>query len=291
MKKLMLLGIILSLGVTSYSEGLQLNLGYDVWRSLSKTPNHEGAQMVNYGQPTIAVGGEYIWDYGDDVHYGLGAEYRSRLESRYDTYNESVPVYMVGKFDILNDQLYLVGRAGYNFTSSSTDGGYYVAMGIGKEISVFNIELLYEKMGYTFKGTEDIKGNHDTVGIKFGFKLGDIYDALTGNSTQEASEEPVLTSTEEVAPTTGVEETQDVVPMEEETAPTVEEAPVVTAAVISTESSSSEDTTIHKVEEGDTLYKIGLEYNMTWDKISEANDLSNPDQITPEEELEIPSKK
>jgi len=189
MKKIIMIITILSLGMTSYSEGFQLNLGYDVWRSVSDTPNNGESQSMNQG---YTIGGEYLWDYNDRFHYGVGGEFRSRLKNSHFTLNESVPVYMVGKYDILNHQLYLVGRAGYNATSNiiggSTGGGHYVAAGIGKEVGLIDIEILYENMGYTFKGAEDTSGAHSSVGIKFGIRLGDIRSALT--KSREAEPEP-----------------------------------------------------------------------------------------------------
>jgi len=297
MKKLMLLGIILSLGVTTYSEGLQLNLGYDAWRSISDAPNDGGSQTMNNG---FTVGGEYILDYNDDFHYGVGGEFRSRFENSDYTLNVSAPVYMVGKYDIWNDNLYLVGRVGYNVTSNvigrSTGGGHYVAAGIGKNIGLFDIEVLYENMGYTFKDT-DTSGTQSSVGIKFGIKLGDMYDAFKGNSTTE-EDQPVVTgaeaSEEDQPVVTGAEASEETTPVATEVEASEETTPAVTGAttatVVATESSSSEATTTYKVEEGDNLYRIGLKYNMTWDKLSEANDLSNPDLIITGEELEIPSK-
>jgi hypothetical protein len=188
MKKIIIIAAILLLGVTSYSEGFQLNLGYDAWRTVSDVPGPEGSESMDQG---FTIGGEYMWDYNDRFHYGVGGEFRSRLKNQDFTLNESVPLYLVGKYDILNHQLYWVGRVGYNITSNviggSTGGGHYVAGGIGKEVGLIDIEILYENMGYKFKG-DDTDGTHSSVGIKFGFKLGDLYDALT--KSKEAEPEP-----------------------------------------------------------------------------------------------------
>jgi len=190
MKKIIILIAILTLGLTSYSEGFQLNLGYDVWREISNSPTTDKSESLNQG---YTIGGEYLWDYNDRFHYGLGGEFRSRLKNEHGSYNESAPLYLVGKYDILNHQLNWVGRVGYNLTSSvvggSTGGGHYVAAGIGKEIGLINIEVLYENMGYDLKSS-DAKGTHNSIGIKFGFKLGDIYDAMT--KSREAAPEPVV---------------------------------------------------------------------------------------------------
>jgi outer membrane protein OmpA-like peptidoglycan-associated protein len=193
MKKIIIMIAILSLGITSYSKGFQLNLGYDVWRSVSDVPGSEGSESMNQG---YTIGGEYMLDYNDRFHYGLGAEYRSHLKNSDFTLNESVPLYLVGKYDVFNHQLYLVGRVGYNITSNviggSTGGGHYVAAGIGKEVGLIDIEVLYENMGYNFKG-DDTDGTHSSVGLKFGFKLGDIYDAIT--KSREAAPEPEVKPT------------------------------------------------------------------------------------------------
>lgn len=38
-------------------------------------------------------------------------------------------------------------------------------------------------------------------------------------------------------------------------------------------------TKYHTVQKGETLYTIGLKYNLTWDKIADWNNLANPDKI------------
>ncbi|MBN1535236.1 MAG: LysM peptidoglycan-binding domain-containing protein [Anaerolineales bacterium] len=45
----------------------------------------------------------------------------------------------------------------------------------------------------------------------------------------------------------------------------------------------------HTVWYGETLYKIGLRYGMTWDKISKANNIKNPGKIYAGEVLCIPA--
>lgn len=44
----------------------------------------------------------------------------------------------------------------------------------------------------------------------------------------------------------------------------------------------------HTVQRGETLYKIGLKYNLTWDKIAEANGIANPNKIYAGQVLCIP---
>lgn len=48
--------------------------------------------------------------------------------------------------------------------------------------------------------------------------------------------------------------------------------------------------TYHKVQRGETLYKIGLKYGMTWKRIAEANKLANPNKIYAGQTLCIPGE-
>jgi len=45
----------------------------------------------------------------------------------------------------------------------------------------------------------------------------------------------------------------------------------------------------HTVQRGETLYRIGLKYNLTWDRILQANAITNPDKIYAGQVLCIPS--
>lgn len=45
----------------------------------------------------------------------------------------------------------------------------------------------------------------------------------------------------------------------------------------------------HTVLKGETLFKIGLKYNMVWTKIAEANGITNPDKIYAGQKLCIPA--
>jgi LysM repeat protein len=47
----------------------------------------------------------------------------------------------------------------------------------------------------------------------------------------------------------------------------------------------------HTVQRGETLYRIGLKYNLTWDRIAEANSLAKPDKIFAGQVLCIPEAK
>ncbi len=46
----------------------------------------------------------------------------------------------------------------------------------------------------------------------------------------------------------------------------------------------------HEVESGDTLYSIGLEYDVDWKRIAEVNDLEQDTVLKPGQELLIPSE-
>ncbi len=194
MKKLLFGIVALVLATTTYTEGLEIKGGYDVWRNLSKDYAGESGGSIDQGW---TLGAEYLWSYGEDYSYGLGTEFRSRIEDDKNKYNESMPVYLVGKYDLLDDMFYLVGRGGYNagsnITGGNTRGGHYLGVGIGRDISFFNIEILYENMGYEFK-REDQRGYHDSVGIKFGMKLGEFYDSIMNKD--EPSEEVLIAEKE-----------------------------------------------------------------------------------------------
>jgi len=183
MKKLLFGMAALALVTTTYAEGLEIKGGYDVWRNISKDYMGDSGGSIDQGW---TLGADYLWTYGEDYAYGLGVEFRSRIEDDNNEYNESMPVYLVGKYDMLDDMFYLVGRGGYNVSSNvtggNTRGGPYVGVGVGRDIGFFNLEVLYENMGYEFK-REDQSGYHDSVGIKFGMKLGEFYDMMMQDTT------------------------------------------------------------------------------------------------------------
>jgi len=183
MKKLLFGMAALALVTTTYAEGLEIKAGYDVWRNLSKDYMGDSGGSMDQGW---TLGAEYLWASGGDYSYGLGTEFRSKIEDDNNEYNNSMPFYLVGKYDMLDEMFYLVGRGGYNaasnVTGGNTRGGHYVGVGIGRDIGLFNLEVLYENMGYEFK-REDQSGYHDSVGIKFGMKLGEFYDMMMQDTT------------------------------------------------------------------------------------------------------------
>lgn len=204
MKKLLFGIAALVLVTTTYAEGLEIKGGYDVWRNISKDYMGDSGGSIDQGW---TLGAEYLWAYGEDYTYGLGTEFRSMIEDDNNEYNESMPIYLVGKYDMLDELFYVVGRGGYNassnITGGNTRGGHYVGVGIGRDIGFFNLEVLYENMGYEFK-REDQNGYHDSVGIKFGMKLGEFYDMMmhdkTPSDTTLAIAEEMYVVEEEIIP-------------------------------------------------------------------------------------------
>jgi len=221
MKKLLFGIAALVLVTTTYAKGLEVKAGYDVWRNISKDYIGDSGGSMDQGW---TLGAEYLWASSSDYSYGVGTEFRSKIEDDNNKYNESMPFYLVGKYDMLDDMFYLVGRGGYNASSNvtggNTRGGHYVGVGIGRDIGVFNLEVLYENMGYEFK-REDQRGYHDSVGIKFGMKLGEFYDMMMEDTTPS---EATLTAIEEnnssmIAEEMSVAEENKVIPVVTEAEP------------------------------------------------------------------------
>lgn len=183
MKKILFGMAALVLVTTTYAEGLEIKGGYDVWRNISKDYIGESGGSMDRGW---TLGAEYLWDNGEDYSYGLGTEFRSMIEDDNNEYNESMPIYVVGKYGVLDEMFYVVGRGGYNassnITGGNTRGGHYVGVGIGRDIGFFNLEVLYENMGYEYK-RENHSGYHDSVGVKFGMKLGEFYNMMMMDTT------------------------------------------------------------------------------------------------------------
>ena len=99
--------------------------------------------------------------------------------------------------------------------------------------------------------------------------------SLVACSSNEPKEDMVETTP--VVTEVVVEETPAVV---EETM-VVEEAPVVVEEEVVVEDvpMAEEAPTSYTVVEGDNLFRVGLKYNMSWDKLSEENNITNPDVI------------
>jgi len=110
--------------------------------------------------------------------------------------------------------------------------------------------------------------------------------SLVACSSNEPKEDMVETTP--VVTEVVVEETPAVV---EETM-VVEEAPVVVEEEVVVEDvpMAEEAPTSYTVVEGDNLFRVGLKYNMSWDKLSEENNITNPDVIEAGQVLTIPTK-
>ena len=109
--------------------------------------------------------------------------------------------------------------------------------------------------------------------------------ACSSNAPKEETVEPtpVVTETVVVEEVAVVEET----PAVEEAVieePMVEEAPVIV------EETPTMESTAYTILDGDSLFRIGLKYNMSWENIAKENNISNPDVITAGEVLTIPTK-
>lgn len=73
-------------------------------------------------------------------------------------------------------------------------------------------------------------------------------------------------------------------PTEPPTAP----APAPTETATPAASPTAEEERIHVVQPGETLYRIGLQYGLSWVAIAEYNGITNPDAINAGQELRIP---
>ena len=125
-----------------------------------------------------------------------------------------VPVYALGKFNLIttnggNDALYVLGRAGYNFAKESKEarkqagldikGGLYTAAGIGTEFGPVSLEALYERS--SFKVSDKTKNvdvtkyrDHlDTVGVKVGYRIGQLKNDRSPKVITQTVEVPVPT--------------------------------------------------------------------------------------------------
>lgn len=173
-----------------YKSDLEFNLGYDLMRHIGKGPKGELEDKGSLNQGFI-IGGEYIVSpINSKYSYGIGVEYRSILKNKKTEYNTSIPLFLSISHLFYKDRFYWVGRLGYNLTqdasNAKTSGGHYMAMGIGKKLGYAHVELLWENMGYNFKNNLGSTGYNmeNSVGIKFGFRLLDIYDRLAHSKTK-----------------------------------------------------------------------------------------------------------
>ncbi len=110
--------------------------------------------------------------------------------------------------------------------------------------------------------------------------------SLVACSSNEPKEEKVETTP--VVTEVVVEETPAVV--EEEAPVVVEETTMEEEVIVEDVPMTEEAPTSYTVVEGDNLFRIGLKYNMSWEKLAEENNISNPDVIEASQVLTIPTK-
>lgn len=97
----------------------------------------------------------------------------------------------------------------------------------------------------------------------------------------EVSPEP---EPEEVADTPREEDEAE--PAEEDPAEEAEEAEVVEAQPPETETAATPS--VHTVARGENLYRIGLQYGVSWFRLAQFNNISNPNRITVGQQIRIP---
>jgi outer membrane protein OmpA-like peptidoglycan-associated protein len=176
-----------------YKHDLQINIGYDLMREVSKGPRgpFESEKRKDQG---YSLGLEYLLQPSDSkAIYGAGFDYRSKLKDNYQKLNTSIPLYLSVRYPIYHDRFYLIGKGGYNLTQdadeASTTGGHYLAAGIGKKLGYLQVEALWENMGAEYKNDLGSSGYgvQNSVGIKFGLRLGDLYYDITHPSSEKTS--------------------------------------------------------------------------------------------------------
>ena len=227
MKKLVILGTAL-LALNAVASEFQVKGGYDFYRKYKSGADYwKNSDFKVKNGATAGV--EYIVDNQGEFEWGLGAEYKfannsGKLKPKKDQWNgtyakakkigRDVPVYALGKFNLIttnngNDALYVLGRAGYNFAKESKEarkqagldikGGLYTAAGIGTEFGPVSLEALYERS--SFKVSDKTKNvdvtkyrDHlDTVGVKVGYRIGQLKNDRSPKVITQTVEVPVPT--------------------------------------------------------------------------------------------------
>ena len=224
MKKLVILGTAL-LALNAVASEVQIKGGYDFYREFKTGIGLSGVKGEKLQKgPTAGV--EYLFDNQGEFEWGVGAEYKfsnnsSKLKDKETKVKvlRTVPVYAVGKFNLIttkngNDALYLLGRAGYNFVKESNvekaagfkaKGGLYTAAGIGTEFGPVSLEAIYERSGAKFKttdalGTERTRNNIDSVGVRVGYRFGQLKNDRSPKIITQTVEVPVPTPVPTPAP-------------------------------------------------------------------------------------------
>ena len=234
MKKLVILGTAL-LALNAVASEFQVKGGYDFYRKYKSGADYwKNSDFKVKNGATAGV--EYIVDNQGEFEWGLGGEYKfannsGKLKPKKDQWNgtyakakkigRDVPVYALGKFNLIttnngNDALYVLGRAGYNFAKESKEarkqagldikGGLYTAAGIGTEFGPVSLEAIYERSGVKVK-TSDALGNtertrnyNDSVGVRVGYRFGQLKNDRSPKIITQTVEVPVPTPVPAPAP-------------------------------------------------------------------------------------------
>ena len=180
MRKKLLIGAFIAVAAMTSAAELELKLGADLYRDLTK--DTLGNNPVRT-YPGGSAGLELLVNEDSPFRFGIGAEAKSSVKGS-DNFDGhyAFPLYAVGKYDIA-DTWYLLGRAGYAFAEEGSGdyidqahGGVYGALGVGKEFmdERFNVELMYEAMEYDYDTDDNTNedGYYGVVALKFGVKFG-----------------------------------------------------------------------------------------------------------------------
>jgi LysM repeat protein len=91
---------------------------------------------------------------------------------------------------------------------------------------------------------------------------------------------------EEVADTPREEDETETEPAEEAAEEEAEEAEAQPTQP--TETATAETSSVHTVARGENLYRIGLQYGVSWLRLAQFNNISNPNRITVGQQIRIP---
>ena len=208
MKKLVILGTAL-LALNALASEVQFKAGYDFSRKYKDGTTLYNRDYKLKNGPTIEV--EYIFDNQGEFEWGLGAGYKFSSNSgslKDKKSNERIlknaPVYALGKFNLIttaagNDALYVLGRAGYGFASEAKNtgadisGGLYAGLGLGTEFGPVSVEALVERQNlkYKYSNGEKDRDKIDSVGLRIGYRLGNLVNDRGPKMITQVVEKPV----------------------------------------------------------------------------------------------------
>lgn len=209
MRKKILIGAFIAVAAMASAAELELKLGADLYRDLTKDATGHNTVRT---YPGGSAGLELLVNEDSPFRFGIGGEAKSSVKgsNNYDAHY-AFPVYAVGKYDVA-DTWYLLGRAGYAFAEEASGdgiddahGGVYGALGVGKEFmdERFNIELMYEAMEYDYDTDSNTNedGYYGVVALKFGLKFGGPSPAVAAPVPMMVEKpEPVMVAEPEPAP-------------------------------------------------------------------------------------------